>query len=403
VSSQNIQAICALEGCGEVFTKKTHNHLYHSKRCKREAEQVARHKEVIEDLRKATKREIFPLDHEDQIDEEDLDLIAHLRSENKRLARALTKAKLMKQDLTETVEDVAREVFSSFEVPRVPKPDPDKRRGKEEVAVAVLADWQLGKATRTYNSEVCADRIDYYADEVIRHTNVMRSDHPVRHLRVWILGDIVEGEDIFPGQTNEVDSSLYTQVGVNGPKILGNFLNKMLANFDTVHVVGVIGNHGTLTGGRRNTYDNETNMDRLLYKIMELIYAGEPRITFDIPDGYGSTNFYAVDTIGSYSTLLMHGNQFPAPSAVHGYFKKVMGWKDGAIPEPFQDVAIGHWHHNMKMTLGSSTLRIVGSPESYNEYAQERLAAMSLPSQHLQFVDADYGITSEHTILLDKI
>jgi hypothetical protein len=55
------------------------------------------------------------------------------------------------------------------------------------------------------------------------------------------------------------------------------------------------------------------------------------------------------------------------------------------------------------MTLGSSTLRIVGSPESYNEYAQERLAAMSLPSQHLQFVDADYGITSEHTILLDKI
>lgn len=394
----NIEAICALPGCEQTFVKKTHNHLYHSKKCKRKAESLVKNR-VQQQLSITAP---VPSVTENYPTSDDSNMIEYLRQENRRLANAAMKYKMARQDMLETLENVAKEVFSSFTQEPIPKPKFDKYSSyaEEEVAVAVLADWQLGKVTRTYNSEICENRIDEYADEVIRITNIMRKDHPVKHLRVWLLGDIVEGEDIFPGQPNELDSSLYTQVGVNGPRILRSFFNKMLANFESVHVVCVIGNHGTLSGARRNTYNNETNMDRLLYKIMEWMYLEEDRISFDIPDGYGSTSFYAVDTIGDYSTLLMHGNQFASPTSIHSYFKKVMGWKDGAIPEKFDDIAIGHWHHNVKMTLGSSTLRIVGSPESHNEFAQEKLAAMSPPSQHFQFVNPNSGVTSEHTILL---
>ncbi len=396
MSNLNIETICALPGCDELFVKRTHNHLYHSKKCKRQAESLGKRK-IVAPIARLYKVEDS---EEEQLDEGTM--INYLRAENKRLANAVAKYKLARQDMVETLEATAREVFTSFQVSPAPKPTFAKSSsGDEEVAVAVLADWQLGKVTPTYDSQVCADRIDLYGDEVIRVTNIQRKDHPVKHLRVWILGDIVEGEDIFPGQANEIDSSLYVQVGVNGPKILGDFLNKMLAHFETVHVVGVIGNHGTLTGGRKNTYNNETNMDRLLYKIMEWIFQKEDRITFHVPDGYGSSSFYAVDEIGNYSTLLLHGNQFASPTSIHSYFKKIMGWKDGAIPERFDDIAIGHWHHNMKMTLGSSTLRIVGSPESHNEFAQEKLGAMSPPTQHLQFVNPKTGVTSECTILLE--
>jgi hypothetical protein len=78
-----------------------------------------------------------------------------------------------------------------------------------------------------------------------------------------------------------------------------------------------------------------------------------------------------------------------------------MGWKDGAIAEPFDDVFMGHYHQNAKMTLGNSILRISPSPESYNTYAQEVLAVMGRPAQHLQFVHPLVGVTSEHTIYLD--
>ena len=147
-------------------------------------------------------------------------------------------------------------------------------------------------------------------------------------------------------------------------------------------------------------------MDRLLYKSLEFFYKEgrkEPRITFNIPDGKGERHWYAVDTIGSYNALLIHGDQMPAPGQYYGYYKKAMGWKDGAIPEPFEDIFMGHYHQQFKMTIGRSTLRISGSPESYNTYAQEYFSSMSRPCQHLMFVHPENGITCEYSIWLDAV
>ena len=325
-----------------------------------------------------------------------------IRSENRRLAKLAEKNKNVKEEAILAVYEAAYDAFSNFELPPVKvKSITGSKRGAPETAVAVLGDWQLGKITPTYNSDVLAQRMDQYAEKLIEITDIQRTHHNVDNLHVWLLGDIVEGEEIFPGQSHLIDSGLYRQVGINGPEILGNFLRTALENFKHVHVTGVIGNHGAVGGRARKQHDPETNMDRLLYKIVELIFKNEPRITFNIPDGKGERNFYAVDTIGNYSTMLIHGDKMPAPSATYGYYKKVMGWKDGAIPEHFDDVFMGHYHQQAKMTIGSSILRISGSPESNNTYAQEYFSAMSRPCQHLMFVHPENGVTSEYSIWLD--
>ena len=118
-------------------------------------------------------------------------------------------------------------------------------------------------------------------------------------------------------------------------------------------------------------------------------------------DGKGERNWYAVDYIGDYGTLLIHGDQMAHPSSVNSYYKKIMGWKDGAIPERFDDVFMGHYHQQFKMTIGSTILRVSGSPESYNTYAQEYFHSMSRPCQHLMFVHPEKGVTSEYSIWLD--
>ncbi len=325
-----------------------------------------------------------------------------LRSENRRLAKAVDKYKNVKDEAVLAVYQAAYDAFSSYDMPQIKSPSiKSAKTGTPETAVAVFADWQLGKVTPTYNSDILGRRIETYTEKLLDITQLQRADHPVDNLHVWLLGDIVEGEEIFPGQSHLIDSGLYRQVGINGPEIISTFLKTALENFKHVHVTGVIGNHGAVGGRARKQHDPETNMDRLLYKIVELIFKDEPRITFNIPDGKGERNFYAVDNIGNYSSLLIHGDQMPAPTSYYGYYKKVMGWKDGAIPEHFDDVFMGHYHQQFKMTIGSGLLRISGSPESHNTYAQEYFSSMSRPCQHLMFIHPENGVTSEYSIWLD--
>jgi len=271
----------------------------------------------------------------------------------------------------------------------------------EEVAVAVLADWQLAKVTPDYNSSVCEERIERYAEKVIHLTNIQRADHPVNEIRIWALGDIVEGELIFPGQSFLVDGGLYRQVTVDGPRILSKFINKMLENFEKVTFVGVIGNHGAIGGRSRRDHDPETNADRMLYRIIQLMYENEKRISFHIPDGRGDRNWYAIDKVGNYKSLLIHGDQFSGLSTMYSFQKKVYGWKVGAIQEEFDDVYCGHFHTPTKMTFNTVQFRISGSPESTNTYAMESLAAIGQPSQPLMFVHPSKGIvTAEYNCWL---
>lgn len=330
------------------------------------------------------------------------DPVVFLRSENRRLAKLAEKHKNVKDEAVTSVYQAAYDAFSNFEIGPIKKPSFKNSPVVAETAVAVFADWQLGKVTPDYNSQVLAERIELYTQKILEITEIQRKHHPVKNLHVWLLGDIVEGEEIFPGQSHLIDSGLYRQVGVNGPEILSRFLFSALENFEHVHVTGVIGNHGAVGGRARKQHDPETNMDRLLYKIVELIFKNEKRISFNIPDGKGERHWYAVDKIGDYSSLLIHGDQMPSPNSITSYYRKVMGWKDGAIPEEFQDVFMGHYHQQAKMTIGSSTLRISGSPESFNTYAQEYFSSMSRPCQHLMFVHPVNGITCEYSIWLDN-
>jgi hypothetical protein len=238
---------------------------------------------------------------------------ADLRSTNLRLLRQLDKAKASKEELVDAVYRAATDAARSLVIPPVTRPERDRRRGKAEVAVAMLSDWQLGKKTPTYSSEICEQRIAAYAAKVASLADIQRADHPVRELRVWLLGDLVEGELIFPGQSHRIDASLYRQVAVDGPRILAGFLRSMLGAFERVHVTAVIGNHGAIGGPVRREMHPETNADTMLYRIVSQIVV-DPRLTWDIADPAGERGWYAIDQIGNYRCLLFHGDQVGAAS-----------------------------------------------------------------------------------------
>ena len=336
---------------------------------------------------------------------EEADVLEELRRANAELSRQLLKQRIGKQELVDAVYRAAKDASSGLSIKPVPAPPREPRKRESETAIAVLSDWQLAKITASYSSDICEQRIHKYADKVVKLAGIQRADHPVREIHVNLLGDLVEGEMIFPGQSHLIDASLYRQVVVDGPRILTDFLRRMASEFERVTVTGVIGNHGALGGRARREYHPETNADAMLMEISRLLTADEKRIIWAPNSTARERHWYAVDTVGDFGFLLFHGDQVKGGFAGfpwYGFAKKVQGWRMGAVKEPFHYALSGHFHTPVRMQVGPIILWGNGSTESDNTYAAEMLAAQGQPSQWLLFCNQRRGVSAEYCVWLDE-
>lgn len=396
---------CASPFCDEEFLPRTHNQKYHTAQCKRDAENVAR-RQIATYGTATLEREAFTIKEAqtlaveltaDTSVEEQLD---HLRTVNRTLARENAKLKAAKYEIASFVKEAVIENIKDLNLAPVKKSTPaSKSKGTPEVAIAQLSDWQIGKLTESYNVDACEEAIEQFADKQIRITEMQRSDHPVNDARIWLLGDMVEGEGIFPGQAHHLDKSLYYQVVVDGPRIIVNYLRRMLGVYDRLHVVGIAGNHGRIGGRSYHEMNPETNADRMLYAICRNMLEHEKRITWDIPLESLEGDFYTIDTVGEKKHLLLHGHQFRSISGVE---KRMMGWATGGIRDHFDYAHLGHLHTPTRLTVNRMTVWVNGSPETDNGYASEVMGASGRPCQYLFFSHPQHGITSEHCIYLER-
>lgn len=321
-----------------------------------------------------------------------------LRDQRDAALRKLDAYKREKGAIIEAYRAAAFEAVDSIVVPRIKPPVADRRKRSSEVAVAVLSDWQLAKKTTTYSSDICAARIREYAQKVISLTDLQRKDHPVDELRVYLLGDLVEGELIFPGQSHLIDGSLNGQV-MRGVEILVEFLLTMVGYVRRVHVVGVGGNHGEVGGRSRRDSHPETNMDVLVMQMAQRILRDEPRITWGELVVPNERKWYALDTIGEKTFFMVHGQQVKGSLGFpwYGFGKKMLGWRDKF---GFDYALSGHYHTPARNLYGGLTHWSNGSTESDNTYALEWLAAQGTPSQWLLFCHPKRGVTAEYEVHL---
>jgi hypothetical protein len=329
--------------------------------------------------------------------------IDKLKAERDRLSRELYDVKHKRADYLSTVWEAVQDALAGVALQPVPEPTWASGLGPEEVCVPLLSDLQTGKITPDYNTEVCRERVMRYAEKIVRIANVQRADHPVRHCVVPMLGDMVEGVDIFPGQQWLIDSTLYRQVFESTPGIVVDFLRYLLANFDTVTVEAVQGNHGRI--GRKGMFGPEDNSDRMVYRVIQLMLRDEPRLTFNMADPVGERAWYKVAEIGNYKALLIHGDQIRGSMGFpwYGLGKKVHSWGSGGLgaDSDFQDVMMGHYHSLARVPLNHRSAWANGSTESTNTFAAETLAAQSRPTQWLLFVDPTAGrVTASYGVEL---
>jgi hypothetical protein len=325
-----------------------------------------------------------------------------LKAAHVRVLRQLEKIKRSEEEYTDAVYRAARDAAAGMTIKPVPQPKPDKRKKAEEKAVLLLADWQVGKITPTYSTEVAAQRVKLLAKKVEELVAIQRTDHPVREVHVFLLGDFVEGEDIFPGQAHLIDSGLYGQI-FSTAEMLAGLIRSLASHFEKVHVNGVIGNHGRI--GRWGTSRPESNADAIAYKTAAMICKDEKRVTWRESYTQGERHWHEIVpiTVGAVTKkwMLFHGDQLKASMGFPFYSlsKKLGGWNLSI--DRFDYAAFGHWHTPARLVAadGKITAYGSGSIESANTYAQEWLAASGDPAQWLLF-QAESGLSAEYLIRL---
>lgn len=316
-----------------------------------------------------------------------------------RALRKIDNIKAKHEDVISITREAIFDAAKGFNVPRVSEPQPDRRRSADEVAILHGTDWQLGKRTPSYNTEVCEKRIQKLASKVIEITDIQRKSHPVRECRVYLTGDLLEGEAIFAGQAHQIDASLYRQVIVDGPRITIGLLRTLLANFERVHVVAITGNHSRFQ--RRGLDHPETSSELIMLGAVKLALANEPRLTWAPLETPGERHWYAVDRVGDKGFLLWHGDQVRSGALGYSWYsfgKAIAGYRMGAVPEPFDYSLAGHFHQPVRMTVGNVTHWGGPSPESMNMYAAEQMKNLGTPAQWLFFAHPKRGVSAEYLI-----
>jgi hypothetical protein len=326
---------------------------------------------------------------------------AELRRTNNKLMRLLEKSKASREEMVQAVYSAAKDAASSMTIPPVPEPKGDRRRGHSEVAICLLADWQAGKTTPEYDSNITARRVRRYAEKVTKLIELHRSSRPVTEAHIFLLGDLLEGEEIFPGQAHRIDASLYVQL-FSTAQLLAEVVRTIAATVPKVVVRGAIGNHGALGGPIRRSYHPETNADAMLYNIARLQLSDEPRVEWDETLVAGERAWYATDEVLGKRWFLFHGDQVKSASfgiPWYGFNKRLLGWATSVAP--FDYSVSGHWHQPVRMNVNGITHWGAGSTESANTFAQEWLASGGQrPSQWLLFQGPD-GVTAEYCVYVD--
>jgi predicted phosphodiesterase len=193
--------------------------------------------------------------------------------------------------------------------------------------VIVLSDLHVGKSTEWFNLDVAKTRLLSMPRQIANGL----PDHDIDEVVVALVGDLVEGEDIYPNQPWGVDAPAINQLKACSYGIW-DMLVETSRMFDCpVRVVSVPGNHGRTS----KTADGETNWDNAVLFCLSLMADGSDEDISICTNQNLFLRFQVKDKVG---LLYHHGVKHTGTPAMR---EKVAGWKSGY---GMDFLLHGHWH-----------------------------------------------------------
>lgn len=218
---------------------------------------------------------------------------------------------------------------------------------------------------------------------------------------VPVLGDLLDllGGFIHPGERQS------QPIGVDAAALVAELLEpgfRLFADaFGGVRSYWVTGNHGRITQKMPFCDRNATNLDAVVFHILEGRLRNDKRITMELAGGPR-----ILWTVCGHRFLGLHGD--PASGMPSGGDSE-SGWVNIVargvkrlrsahmqIGQPFDTAVLGHGHQHLVLP-GAITN---GSLPGYSEYASARAMPYEEPKQVLFYVHPRYGVTCTWPVLV---
>jgi hypothetical protein len=334
------------------------------------------------------------------------------------LRRKLIKAKAATDIIVQGVYDVLD--GQKFLVTVPPKPAADRRKKRIEMPVLCIGDTHFGHyhphGEFAYSVEIGKRRLHQAVNKFIETTNDRRTSAKIDEMRLYLIGDIIEGENMRQGHAHSIEGPLLKQAIFWGPEALSSMIIKLLGEFRKIKIVAVPGNHGR-NGPARGDAHPATNWDRVCYQttrhIVNNVLQGQDAsrikdIEWDLPtdryDKQEGDDWFSVDYIFDWSNLLVHGEDIRGKGwggiPFYGVEKMIKRYAD-ILDDPIDFMYMGHIHVDANIPSNFREIFVNGAIESSTTYVRKQLIAGNHPSQSAVFYTADNGPISRHTFYLD--
>lgn len=296
-----------------------------------------------------------------------------------------------------------------------PRPAPVFKKVRKKVsklphrtAILLLSDWQLGELVHeietggmnSYSWSMAVSRCGRLIDAAVGNLeNQMRAYH-ITHLVIAILGDIVEGHDIFNGQAWSLEKDAAMQ-SVEGADLMASVLTAIVEPFLPfglkVDIYCVPGNHGKPGGRRAGQTPVTFSFDLLLYEMLKRQLTTWPIHEFAVEPA-GRLLFSAADQI----FLMTHGNEVRGWGGFPYYgLDKVHAKMTMELETLFTHWLLGHWHSAATLPAGRGMRVVNGTMVGANQLTQAAVLTTSAPSQTMLYVSHDFGLAETAYLVLE--
>ena len=287
-----------------------------------------------------------------------------------------------------------------------PPSTPSSSSSTPQTIVLELSDIQAGTlitkestgGLNEFNWEILCEYFNNLFIGVQEVTTALQKSSPITSLHVHMLGDIVEGAQIFPGQEQHICKDLFHQV-IGVTDLIEDFLLKCLTLFDTIHVAAVCGNHGRV--GKKGENPHWVNWDRIVYEFVKRELSNYPAITWQMDDSW-----WQIDTIYSYKFYLTHGDDIRCWQGIPYYGIDRSAQRETELlrmSEQYYDYfMIGHLHTPSVIPGVATTKFVNGCFPGGTIFTMKNMGVASRPQQWLLVVHPKWGVYYHCPIFLQR-
>jgi len=321
--------------------------------------------------------------------------------------------------------EILAEVASTLTPAYVKPPSVTSKAERSQTGLLLVSDVHLGQLTPSeqvgmfgeYNSRIALARFEYTFKSFT--SIALHQPFGIDEVVVVFLGDLMEHSHLRTGHEGFVDMNTVKQcLSIANAGIAS--ISMLAGQFPRVRIECVPGNHGRVTADYK-LCDPTDNFDYLAYHIMQMGLAGQPNVTFDIPE-----TWYVNFRVYQHIFFAMHGENirsysgFPwygATRAIRKYVamfrltqKRMIRDRDPQTREDWEECMIvpdyallAHFHSDTTWDAPDIESFVNGSVPGISKYGAKAVMTMNRPRQRMMFVHPKYGVTIRCPIDLDEV